>query len=116
MTTNKPSTVLGWQIVALLLGVIAALTLVALFSDKSEAAFLTPVIGLAGVGVTQLVAMAKVGEVDRKVDYLANGGMDAKVRAGVADVVKPTLLNDDAAEQITADRATRAAGHKGAQD
>lgn len=112
MTTPKPSTSLGWQIVAVLGLVLIAITLVALFTNKDEAGFLTPVIGLAGVVVTQLVSTRKAEETNRQVRYLANGGTDAKIRAGIADVIKPELLKDEdgTAAQLEADRAHRDAG------
>lgn len=53
--------------------------------------------------------------INTKVDYLANGGTDAKVRAGIADVVRPEFLRDDSGDQIAADRVHRdaspASGH-----
>lgn len=68
--------------------------------------------GLASLGavVAALTTRTKVSDVSRSVDYLANGGMDSKTRAGIADVIKPEFLRDDAAEQLDADRAHRAAG------
>lgn len=111
MTTPKPSTALGWQIVAVLALVLIAVTLVALFTSKDEAAFLTPVIGLAGVGITQLVSARKVDETNRQVKYLANGGTDAKNRVSLVDVLKPEVVREEYREgQEAADRAHIEAG------
>lgn len=54
-----------------------------------------------------LVLLAKLHGVGRQVDFLANGGTDAKVRAAIGDVVDPALLRDDAHDQIAVDRAVR---------
>lgn len=115
MSTPKTSTtVLIAGIVACFVTVVLACTIVVLFTDKDGvAAFVTPILGFTGTTLALLAAMAKVGDVDRKVEYLANGGTDAKIRAGIADVVKEDFLKDDAAEQLEADRAHRAAGPNG---
>lgn len=71
--------------------------------------------GLASLGavVASVMTRTKVEAVSKSVDYLANGGMDSKTRAGMADIIKPEFLRDDAAAQLDADRANRAAGPTG---
>lgn len=61
-----------------------------------------------------LALLVKVSGTDAKVDQVAqdtyrltNGLLDAKVRAGVADVVAPELLRDDAHAQVALDRQVR---------
>lgn len=111
MTTPKPSTALGWQIVAVVCVVLVAVTIVTVFTDKSEAAFLTPVLGFAGLGLAQLVQARKVGETAEQVKYLANGGSDAKNRTALVDVLKPEVIRDDYLENDeAADRAHIEAG------
>lgn len=75
------------------------------------APLLTNFVTLAGI-VVAIVNGNKTAQqlerTDEKVDYLANGGTDAKIRAGIADVLRPDLLKPDATEQLTADRVHRA--------
>lgn len=113
---NTTAVLIG-GIVACFVVVVVACTLVTLFSDRDVATFITPVLGFTGTTLALLATLARVGAVDAKVDsvtesvdYLANGGTDAKIRAGIADVVKEDFIKDDVGEQLDADRATRAAG------
>lgn len=116
MTTPRTSTAtLVAGIVACFITVVIACTLVTLFSAADVATFVAPLLGFTGTTLALLAAMAKVNDVDRKVDYLANGGTDAKIRAGIADVVRPELLKDEAAPQLEADRAHREAGPAGSR-
>lgn len=108
MTTPKPSTALGWQLVAVLALVLVSITLVALFTDKDVDAFVTPVLGFAGVAVAQLMSARKVGETAEQVKFLANGGSDAKNRTALVVVLKPEVIRDDYDD--TADRAHIEAG------
>lgn len=65
-----------------------------------------------------LALLIKVSGTDAKVDQVAqdtyrltNGLLDAKVRAGVADVVDPSLLREDAHVQVALDRQVRSQVH-----
>lgn len=91
--------------------VLASVTVVVLVPDQSAVALTTALLGSLTSTIAVLAALAKVSAVDEKVEYLANGGTDAKIRAGIADVVKPELLRADADtdELLAADRAHRAA-------
>lgn len=82
------------------------------------ALFVTPLLTFGGTVIALLGTLGPLAKkveatkdrmeaVDEKVDYLANGGTDAKVRAGIADVVKDEFLKDDAEDQLQADRAHR---------
>lgn len=106
------TTVLIRGIVACFVTVVTACTIAIIFAPDGDAVamFLTMVLGFATSTVAALVTLAKVQAVDEKVDYLANGGMDSKVRAGVADVLKPELVDPDVERLLAVDRATRAAG------
>lgn len=105
-----PALVVG--IVACFVVVVCACTAAFIFAPagKDVGLFLTGVLGFATTTVATLVTLNKVQTVDQKVDYLTNGGMDSKVRAGVADVLKPELLDPDAEPLIAADRVHRATG------
>lgn len=82
----------------------------------------TALLGALATAIPILVTLVKVQEqgakqeeLSEKVDYLANGGTDAKNRAALADVLKPELLKDDpeTQAQLEADRAHREAGPSG---
>lgn len=114
---NISTLVLG--IVACFITVVLACTLVALFAGDGVADFITPLLGFTGTTLALLATIAKVGDVDSKVqdmkgnvEYLANGGTDAKIRAGIADVVKDEFLKDEdhTVEQLAADRIRRDEG------
>lgn len=62
--------------------------------------------GLALVG-GQLAGYLKTRKVDGKVTDLSNGLMDAKIRAAVAEVLKPALVDPDIHPQLEADRQRR---------
>lgn len=101
--------------------IVAAATVVFLADSAAAAGFVTPLLTFAGTTFAVVAGLASVGrkqdeqrrqldDVSSKVEYLANGGTDAKVRAGVADVIRSELLDPKAAEQLAADRAHREAG------
>lgn len=89
-----------------------AIVLVLLFTpaDRDALSVVTPLLtSLGGVIATLFAVDRRVGSVENKVDYMVNGGTDAKIRAGIADVVKPEFLRDDAADQLEADYEHREA-------
>lgn len=113
MATRKtPTSTLVLGIVACFVTVVIACTIALIFAPDGDtiATFLTMILGFATSTVAALVTLVKVQAVDQKVDYLTNGGMDSKVRAGVAEVLKPELIDPDAQGLLIADRVTRDAG------
>lgn len=106
---NRSTTGLVTGIVVMFCFVVAAC--VAMFIAAPEgsntATMVTALLGTLAPTVAVLATLGKVQAMDRKVDYLANGGTDAKVRAGVADVLRADLLNPEAADQLDADRRHR---------
>lgn len=54
-----------------------------------------------------IVGLVRTEQVKGTVDDLANGKMDAKIRANVADVLPDHLVDPKARPQIERDRATR---------
>ncbi|UUW92664.1 hypothetical protein [Pimelobacter simplex] len=104
--------------------IVAAAAVVFVVEPDAATEFVTPLLTFAGTTFAVIAGLASVGrkqdeqrrqldDVSSKVEYLANGGTDAKVRAGVADVIRSELLDPKAAEQIAADRAHREAGPAG---
>lgn len=61
----------------------------------------------AGNLVATIVTVGRTDQIKGTVDDLANGKMDAKIRAGVADVLKDHLIDPTTREQIAQDRIVR---------
>lgn len=70
--------------------------------------------GLMFTGAASLIAtvvnIGRTEQVKGTVEDLANGKMDAKIRAGVADVLADHFIDPAAVQQIAKDRARRADG------
>lgn len=107
MDKRSPVEVITGAVVAV--SFIAALALIIITVDQSQlpegwlALFVlnTPVLAI------QLANMSRTKRIGNQVDDLANGGMDAKIRAGVADTVRDEYLDPSAAPQLARDRARR---------
>lgn len=123
MKTNNA--VIG-AIVACFVTIVVCSTVVFAVDHEAAGGFLTPLLGFAGTTIALVAGLttinrkqaeqqAQLDEVQRTANYLANGGTDAKVRAGLADALKPELLKDDpeTKAQLEADRAYRDAGPGG---
>lgn len=107
---SGPSTnVIVAAVAAMFVCVVASITLMAVAVD--DGARVESLVGQLLAALTPTIAtialLAKVHGMGRQVDFLANGGTDAKVRAAVADVLDPDLLREDAHDQIAVDRAVR---------
>lgn len=94
--------------------VLASVTLVAavgLVAFAPADADLGLLIGLlftnVGTMVTGIVGLVLTEQVRGTVDELANGKMDAKIRAGVADVLPDHMVDPKVRPQVARDRATR---------
>ncbi len=107
--TGVSSNVMIIAVMAMFVCVVGSITLMAIAVEDGERleslvgqllASLPPTLGV-------LVLLSKVHGMGQQVDFLANGGTDAKVRAAVADVIDPDLLRDDAHDQLAVDRAVR---------
>lgn len=107
MKTSSNALIAG--IVVCFVVVVGACTAVYLADPGGDnvAGFITPILGFTGTTLALLATLHKIGETDKKVDYLANGGTDAKIRAGIADVVRDDLLKPGLEEQLEADYAHR---------
>lgn len=64
-----------------------------------------------GTMLAAIVSLVRTEQVKGTVDELANGKMDAKIRAGVADVLPDHLVDAKAKPQLVLDRASRDAQH-----
>lgn len=108
------------SMVAMFCTVIVAIVLVVIFapSGTDVGGIITGLIGTMTTAVPVLLTLAKIRGLeqrvegaDAKLDYLANGGTDAKNRAALADVLPEQLLRPEyITEQLEADRAHREAG------
>lgn len=87
---------------------LAVVALVALAPSDADLGFLVGAM-FTGVGsmIAALVSLARVSEVKATVDDLANGKMDAKIRAGVADVLPDHAIDPAVRDQLAQDRAVR---------
>lgn len=73
-------------------------------------------IGSLAPTLASLGVLAKVNKVADDTHALTNGLLDAKVRAGFADVAHPSFIRPEARDQIARDRVTRADAHTDEQD
>jgi hypothetical protein len=93
------------------LGGLTMLAVVALVALAPEDADLGLLIGLLLTGGGNLLAtilnVGRTEQVRATVDELANGKMDAKIRAGVADVLPDHLVDPAARSQVEQDRVVR---------
>lgn len=93
-------------------------TIVLLAFAIEDGARIESLVGLilpaAGTLLLALLALDRVAKVDEKIDRvgqqttdLTNGLLDAKVRAAVADVLAPHMVDPAAEQQLVSDRARR---------
>lgn len=99
-----------YGIVAVVIATIAAATAVLLFAPQGTD--VAPLVGMVAPTVAALAALAsvqkvagQVNRVDKRTEDLANGKMDSKIRAGIADVIPDHLLDETyTRHQLAADR------------
>lgn len=122
---TRPNTVLIVCASVLVAVTILCVTLIAVAVE--DGARSTTLIGLVAAPLTTglgvLVVLGKVQNVERQVSEvkdhtydLTNGLLDAKVRAAIGDILAPHLLDDDAREQLEADRAVRDSRNRNRQE
>lgn len=100
-------------LVVVLVGAVVALG-IAIDDGARVASLVGLVLPVVGVAVPALLALAKIHNVADQVDKveqrtldLTNGHMDRKIRAAVADVLRPGLIDPQAKDQLVVDRASR---------
>lgn len=91
---------------------VSGLVFVAVDESKNPVGLVAMFLAAFSAFMTSIATLVTVGKIKAQVDYLANGGSDAKARAALADVLNPSLIRDDAQEQLVADRIHRGDQHK----
>lgn len=115
MSTSRTNSVVTGAVVIF---VATLATIVALALAVEDGARVESLVGLilpaAGTLLVALIALDKVVKVDEKLDEvgrqttdLTNGLLDAKVRAAVADVLAPHMVDPAAEQQLVSDRLRR---------
>lgn len=94
-------------VISIAIGALAYL--VAIGADQES---LTLLIGLVGTLVTALIGLARTEQIKGTVDDLSNGKMDAKIRAGVAEVLAPHMIDPGAEDQLRDDFKRRNEGYQ----
>lgn len=121
MSRTKPNELTSG--VALIVGVVVVFCFtvaavvavtVAVPDGANAATLITLLLGSLAPTIASLVGLAKLSAVGDRVDVVAaqshdltNGLMDSKIRAAVADVLSPEMVDESARPQIAADRARR---------
>lgn len=124
--SGKTARSIVWAIVALFVATMAATVALFLVADDATVAatLVTSLLGSLGTIAAVLVTLAKtsqvadsvrrvegeVEEVSGRTHDLVNGLLDAKVRAGVAEVLHPNLVDPAIVDQVVVDKVTRAEG------
>lgn len=114
-----------WAIGGSVLLVVAVMVAIVLLSvmrpEADNSPTITLLIGLASTSVLAMLALLKTLDnadqlrentadtkaTARSIGELANGGMDAKIRLAVAEVLHPTATDPTISDQLRADVATR---------
>lgn len=81
--------------------------LIAVLAPEQAATTIGLVLASLSSTVVGVLALAKIGSVEKTVDDLSNGRMDAKIRAGIADVLPDHLIDRNARPQLEEDRKRR---------
>ena len=100
---RRPSTVLVVCATIVIVAALVAVTLI-LMQGTADKDTVGIVVVMVGTLLTTLVGLQRTEDVKRTVDDLANGRMDSKIRAGVADVVAEHLIDDTVRDQLEVDR------------
>lgn len=108
----KISANLVWAIVVLFSVTVAGVVaMVVAVGVEASTALVAALLGQVGTVVAVLANFQRTGVVEQKVDAVAsdahdlvNGLLDAKVRAGVAEVLQPHLIDPEAEDQLHHDR------------
>jgi HAMP domain-containing protein len=90
------------------IALVAVVALVASAPKDSDVGLLIGVL-ITGAGgmITSILTLGRTQQIQGTVDELANGKMDAKIRAGVADVLADHLVDPKARAQVAQDREVR---------
>lgn len=91
----------------IVVAVVTGVVVIAVSEPENGETIITLLLGSLAPTIGVLANLYKTGDIAKRTEDLTNGLMDAKIRAGVADVVVPHLVADDAKPMIEADRARR---------
>lgn len=116
MSVNRSTGVIVWAAVVMFVATMA--TVIALAFAIDDGARVESLVGIilpaAASLVVAMLALVKISQVGDQVDKvskqttdLTNGLLDAKVRAAVADVLAPELVDPAAEQLLTSDRHRR---------
>lgn len=119
-TDNKWHWAIG-AVVLLILGVFAAIVILATDARRNHTNTITLLLGLTTTTVVALLALLKSMANSRELEQntrttdatahtvteLANGSMDSKIRLAVAEVLAPQLVDPGARDQLEADAHKR---------
>ncbi|HSX67220.1 hypothetical protein [Nocardioides sp.] len=107
---NQTAIIVG--VVAMFCTTMFGVVVVAVFAPSEQAANTIGLILTAlSTTVVGVLALAKIGSVEKTVDELSNGLMDSKLRAGIADVLPDHLVDPKARPQLEQDRIRRDSRH-----
>lgn len=110
-----------WAVVVLFAVDLAAVVVVAILLGDTSAALVASILAAMPATAAVIVNLSATAKVQAQVSTVAqdthdlrNGLLDAKVRAGVADVIHPELIDPEYAEGegIIADRVRRDEEHE----
>lgn len=122
MTNKNSGDAIIYGICAVVIATIAGATAVLLWGP--EGTDVAPLVGMVAPTVAALAALAAtqkvaghVNRVDKRTEDLANGLMDSKIRAGVADVIPDHLLDQTyTRHQLAQDRVRAREGSRPSKD
>lgn len=106
---GKPSPVL--VVCATVVAVAAIAAIAVLVASDASTDTIALLIGLCGTLVANLIAMGRTEQIKGTVDDLANGKMDAKIRAAVSEVIRDEHIDPEVRDQLDADFERRNEGH-----
>lgn len=105
-----------WPIAAMFIALVAGVVVLAIFlpTSRDVTTIVTPLVAMFSTLALMIGGWVTLRRIDTKVDQvqsdtqeLVNGLADAKVRAGVADVLRPELIDPEVQPQLAEDRRRR---------
>lgn len=121
MNGDKTTRTIVWAVVILTAVVVAAVVLLELFADPTrETDAASKVLSVLAPTIAVLATLRAVGavqgtveRVERDTHALTNGLLDSKVRAGVAEVVHPELVDPAYSDKRVTDQRAVDDAHDG---
>lgn len=111
---HRPPTAVVYAAAAMFCTTLLCATVVSVFVETDTGVLVAQLLGALAIGLPAVIGVAKMYEVASKqdravegVDKLRNGEMDSKLRAAVAEILQPHLIDPAAKPQLEIDRAVR---------